>query len=96
MTYIAFYHGYSSFKPWNVTEFFTNYTMILLGIVTFSSWKFIKRTSVVRPEEVDLRWDGDRITAYEAASVNDPPNSFWMEMFLRLQWENRQSVKPAD
>lgn len=97
MTCIAFCHGYTSFKPWNVTEFFTNYTMILLGIVTFSSWKFIKRTSVVRPEEADLQWDGDRITAYEeAASVNDPPNSFWMEMILRPQWKNRQSVKPAD
>ena len=97
MTCIAFCHGYSSFKPWNVTEFFTHYTMILLGIVTFSSWKLIKRTSIVRPEEADLQWDGDRITAYEeAASVNDPPNGFWTETFVFHRWKSRQSVTPVD
>ena len=71
--------------------------MILLGIVAFSSWKLIKRTSIVRPEEADLQWDGDRITAYEeAASVNDPPNGFWTETFVSLRWKSRQSVTPVD
>lgn len=81
MTVIVTCYGYTSFTSWNVTEFFTHYTMILLAIITFSGWKLVKRTRFLRPKEVDLCWDAPEVSAYEeSASISDPPVGFWTEV----------------
>ena len=81
MTCIAVCYGYASFTPWNIAEFFTHYTMILLAILTFLGWKLFKGTTLLPPQKVDLQWEGPEITAYEeAAAANDPPSGFWKEM----------------
>ncbi|KAE8385918.1 amino acid permease-domain-containing protein [Aspergillus alliaceus] len=83
MAMVVTCYGYTSFTPWDVTTFFTHYTMLLFGLITFASWKLIKRTRLLRPDEVDLTWDAPHITAYEeAAKINDPPIGFWTELIL--------------
>ncbi|EAU31786.1 conserved hypothetical protein [Aspergillus terreus NIH2624] len=74
-------YGYESFTPWDVTGFFTHYTMQIFAIFLFCGWKLLKRTRHVRPHEVDIYWDADKITMYEqAATVTDPPVGFWREI----------------
>lgn len=78
-TFIALFYGYSTFDPWSVESFFTNYTMQLLAPILFFGWKFFKKTRYVRPHEVDLVWERPAIEAYEN-SIPTPPVGFWTEM----------------
>ena len=86
MLVIVTCYGYTCFKPWSVTGFFTHYTMQLFDLVLFLGWKLIKRTRFLSPKEIDLAWEAPAITAYEeAASVDDPPVGFWAEMAKPLR-----------
>ncbi|KAF7554901.1 hypothetical protein G7046_g6681 [Stylonectria norvegica] len=76
---IVIFYGYSSFTPWSVSNFFSNYTMQLVAPVLFIGWKLIKKTRWVRPHEVDLVWERPIIDAYENSVVGDPMG-FWTEM----------------
>jgi len=49
------------------------------AVVTFSGWKLLKRTRMVRPLEADLVWEAPSIDAYEETFYG-PPVSFWKEM----------------
>ncbi|OGM49798.1 hypothetical protein ABOM_001516 [Aspergillus bombycis] len=53
---IIIFYGYSSFIPWDVSNFFTHYTMLFLAPVLYFSWKIFWRTKVVRPKE--RTWSG--------------------------------------
>ena len=82
MTLIVTCYGYESFRPWDVTGFFTHYTMIIVGVVLFTGWKVLKRTRWLRPQELDLYWEAPRITAYEEVLLlTESENSFWGEVF---------------
>ncbi|KAG9569618.1 putative amino acid permease, partial [Aureobasidium melanogenum] len=72
-------YGYSSFAPWSVNSFFIYYTMPFLAIVTFTSWKVIKKTSFKRAMTTDLVWERPLIDAYEATLL-EPADTFWNEM----------------
>ena len=72
-------YGYSSYKPWNVSVFFSDYTMQIFIPPLFLIWKIIKRTRWVRPHEADLVWDRPIVDAYEESFI-DPPVGFWREM----------------
>lgn len=78
-TIILLCYGYSSFSPWSVANFFTNYTMQLLAPCLYFGWKLIKRTSYVKPIDVDLVWERPIIEAYEN-SISTPPVGFWTEI----------------
>ncbi|KAF7590985.1 hypothetical protein BBP40_002179 [Aspergillus hancockii] len=81
MVIVVTCYGYTSFTPWDVTTFFTHYTMVLFGIIMFAGWKLFKRTRFLHPDELDLTWDAPDITAYEeAAKISDPPIGFWAEL----------------
>ncbi|OBW66882.1 MAG: UBC-like protein [Aureobasidium pullulans] len=93
MIMIVTCYGYTSFAPWSTSNFFIYYTMLLLGVVTFTFWKVFKRTTMVRPHTADLVWERPAIDAYEASFL-DPPNSFWNEMLGPLR-KNKGSDRQA-
>ncbi|KAE8368989.1 amino acid permease/ SLC12A domain-containing protein [Aspergillus caelatus] len=78
-TLVIIFYGYSSFTPWSVSNFFSNYTMQLVAPCLFIFWKVVKKTRYVRPHEVDLVWERPEIDAYEN-SITTPPVGFWSEM----------------
>ncbi|KAL4890284.1 amino acid permease/ SLC12A domain-containing protein [Aspergillus ambiguus] len=78
-TIVVIFYGYSSFTPWSVANFFSNYTMQIVAPCLFIGWKLVKRTRYVRPHEVDLVWERPEIEAYEE-SITTPPVGFWTEM----------------
>ncbi|KNG87602.1 hypothetical protein ANOM_005437 [Aspergillus nomiae NRRL 13137] len=82
---IVIFYGYSSFIPWDVSNFFTHYTMLILAPVLYFSWKIFWRTRVVRPEEADLIWERPMIDAYEAG-LTSPPKGFWAEILETVGW----------
>ncbi|OJJ42131.1 hypothetical protein ASPZODRAFT_126055 [Penicilliopsis zonata CBS 506.65] len=75
--------GYQSFKPWSTADFFLDYTMVLLAVITFFFWKISKKTRWLRPTEVDLVWEADFIAAYEETE-EEQPTGFWREMVKML------------
>lgn len=96
-------YGYSCYKPWNVSNFFANYTMQIFVPPLFLIWKFLKKTHWVQPHEADLVWEKPIIDAYEQTFL-DPPMGFWREMgFLvgvglkkRKEANRRSSIGPED
>lgn len=92
---IVVMYGYETFYPdeWDLGVFFSYYTMIFLAVVTYSGWKILKRTKVVRPEEADLVWDRPVIDAYEE-SIKTRPEGFWMEIaqMFRLRRKRNEPV----
>lgn len=78
-TLILLFIGYGSIATWNLTNFFTYYTMLFLGIVLFLGWKVVHRTSFVPSRSADLVWERPAVEAYEAALV-EAPTGFWEEM----------------
>jgi amino acid transporter len=84
--FVVLFYGYSSFAPWSVATFFTYYTMVLVAIATFSSWKLFKRTKVVPAHEADLVWERPSIDAYEATFEEEPVVSFWVEVLQMVDF----------
>lgn len=86
-------YGYIYFVPgyWDIGGFFSNYTMVFLAPVTFTFWKVLKRTKMVRPAEADLVWEKLIIDAYEdaydeyEASNSRPEKSFWHRVMKALK-----------
>jgi yeast amino acid transporter len=72
-------YGYTSYLPWNTSNFFSNYTMQLFIPWLFLIWKVVKKTKWRSPMEVDLVWERPTIDAYEE-TFTEPPVGFWREM----------------
>lgn len=71
--------GFTSFIPWNTSDFFVAYTSVILFVVLYLGHKLITRSSFVRPEDVDLvtgRKEVDEMCFEE----NDKPTTFWGRM----------------
>lgn len=85
-------YGYSVFLPgrWDVSTFFTHYTMLLLAPITFFGWKLTKKTRFVKPHEADLVWERPAIDAYEA-SFEKEPTGFWRDMLNIVRIGNRKT-----
>lgn len=79
MSLVLLFYGYTAFAPWSVTLFFQNYTMQLVAPSLYVGWKLIKKTKVLKPEEVDLVWERPIIDAYEDG-CNVPIVGFWNEI----------------
>lgn len=102
MFVVGCYYGYTSYMPWDVSNFFSNYTMQLFIPWLYPIWKIIKKTKLLKPHEVDLVWEKPIVDAYEATFL-DPPVGFWREMgqLIGLRTvkggndKRRPSVQPA-
>ena len=92
MMIVILFYGYKSFRPWDVSTFFQNYTMQIVAPVLFVFWKLVKRTRLLKPSEVDLVWEKPAIDAYEAA-LTDLPQGFWEEMWqlVTFKWKMGKS-----
>ncbi|EMF09527.1 uncharacterized protein SEPMUDRAFT_151508 [Sphaerulina musiva SO2202] len=87
-------YGYTSYLPWNVSNFFSNYTMQLFIPPLFLIWKLIHKTKWIKSAEADLVWDRPIIDAYEETFLH-PPVGFWTEMG-HLVGINRKRDKASD
>ncbi|KAB8230846.1 AAT family amino acid transporter [Aspergillus alliaceus] len=76
---IVIFYGYSSFVPWDISNFFTHYTMVILAPLLYLYWKIFKCTKVTGSLEADLVWERPMIDTYEAGLVS-PPSGFWEEI----------------
>lgn len=66
--------------------------MVIVAPVLFVTWKLLKGTRWLKPEEVDLVWEAPSINAYEQDSTTtDPPMGFWREVITLLGFLRRQS-----
>lgn len=86
--FVVLGYGYSSFTPWNVTNFFSFYTMVIIAVVAYTGWKLIHKTKVVPPEEVDLVWEKPAIDAYEEL-CEEIPSGFWSEILEMVSWRRK-------
>ncbi|KAK1958880.1 histidine permease [Colletotrichum sublineola] len=93
MTFMVTCFGYTTFLPghWDILTFFSYYTMIFVGIITFSSWKILKRTRFVPATDADLVWDKPIIDAYEAQFTEQPTRL--RDGIRRMLGWNRDTVK---
>jgi amino acid transporter len=71
---MAFVGGYEVFLPgnWDVPTFLFSYTMIGVFPVIYFGWKIFHRTSVRKPEEVDLFTGVDEIEEYTRNYIPEP------------------------
>lgn len=86
-------YGYTSYKPFNVQNWFIYYAMSILGAITFCGFKLVRKTKFVTPMTADLVWERPTIDAYEAALI-DPPSTFWREMVDMFRF--KKSSKQVD
>ncbi|KAI9035327.1 amino acid transporter [Aspergillus affinis] len=71
-------YGYASFYPWDISTFFTHYTLVILAPILFFFWNCVKRTEIIRPQEADLIWERPIVDSYEATML-PKPRGFWAE-----------------
>ncbi|KAF7193633.1 General amino acid permease AGP2 [Pseudocercospora fuligena] len=102
MIIVTCIYGYTCYLPWDVSSFFSNYTMQLFIPPLFLIWKFIHKTKWIKSSEADLVWEKPIIDAYEETFL-DPPTGFWREMGQLVGFgkkvkeaNRRSSVAPAD
>lgn len=89
---VVYTYGYTSLAPFDVTSFFSNYTMQILAPLLFVGWKLLKRTKFVKPEECDLVWDRPIIDAYEERMmIEEPPTTFWQEIKAMVGFKPKKS-----
>ncbi|KAI1453551.1 amino acid permease/ SLC12A domain-containing protein [Annulohypoxylon moriforme] len=91
---IAACSGYKSFRPFDVSAFFTAYAMPILAPILFIGWKLAKRTKWLKPEEVDLIWEAPQITAYESA-LDEPPIG-WLRDCYRVFLRREKPARTED
>jgi amino acid transporter len=58
--------------------------MIFLFPVLFFGWKFIKRTKMKKPEEVDLYQGVEEIEEYTRNFVPTPDKNVWDKWFNKI------------
>ncbi|KAL7791568.1 amino acid permease/ SLC12A domain-containing protein [Trichoderma ceciliae] len=76
---MAFVGGYTVFLPlpgyWNVPDFLFSYAMIFVYPVLYFGYKFVRKTKILKPEEVDLFEDIDEIEEYQRNYIPSPPKN---------------------
>ncbi|KAI5299805.1 hypothetical protein KEM55_001652 [Ascosphaera atra] len=72
---MAFVGGYMVFCPgqWDVPTFFFSYTAIGAFPIVYFGWKFIRKTKILKPEEVDITTGVEEIDEYTRNYVPQPP-----------------------
>ncbi|UKZ76969.1 hypothetical protein TrVFT333_004685 [Trichoderma virens FT-333] len=76
---MAFVGGYTVFLPlpgyWNIADFLFSYSMIFVYPVLYFGYKFVRKTKIHKPEEVDLFKDVDEIEEYQRNYIPTPPRN---------------------
>ncbi|KAL6867138.1 amino acid permease/ SLC12A domain-containing protein [Trichoderma novae-zelandiae] len=76
---MAFVGGYTVFLPlpgyWNVPDFLFSYAMIFVYPLLYFGYKFVRKTKIRKPEEVDLLKDVAEIEEYQNNYVPTPPRN---------------------
>lgn len=67
--------GFTSFMPWNTSDFFISYVSLMLFAVLYVGHKLVTRSRVIRPEDVDLL-TGVKEVDDMYADVDDAPKTF--------------------
>ncbi|KAM0558062.1 hypothetical protein ACHAPJ_005229 [Fusarium lateritium] len=94
-TVVVYTYGYTALAPFDVTAFFSNYTMQIIAPFMYLGWKLLKRTKIVSAKDCDIVWERPVIEAYEErAMIIDPPTSFWDEILAMVRI--KKNKKPAD
>ncbi|KAL8953068.1 MAG: hypothetical protein Q9222_001061 [Ikaeria aurantiellina] len=72
---MTFVNGFAVFihGNWSISTFFFSYTMVGVFPILFLGWKFLKGTSIIKAEEVDLRKDVEEIEEYTRNFIPIPP-----------------------
>ncbi|KAF1989425.1 putative general amino acid permease [Aulographum hederae CBS 113979] len=84
---MTFVGGYTVFLPgfWDIPTFFFSYTMIGIFPILYFGYKFIMKSKIKSPEEVDLYEDLDEIEEYTRNFVPTPyrnsADKFWNKLF---------------
>lgn len=76
---MAFVGGYTVFLPlpgmWKIADFLFSYAMIFVYPVLYFGYKFIRKTKIRKPEEIDLFKDLDEIEEYQRNYIPTPPRN---------------------
>ncbi len=91
MTVVLLFYGYIAFAPFTVQAFWQNYTMQIVAPILYFGWKFMKKTKIIKPEDVDLVWEAPIVDAYEA-TFTEKPAGFWTEL-VRMMGIRRKSLR---
>ena len=76
--------GYTSFVGgFDAATFFSYYTFVLLAPLTYGVWKIWKRTSFVKPADMDLVWARPEIDAHEAMAAEQYVG-FWRDIMQSI------------
>lgn len=95
---VEIFYGYAVFLRgrWDVGSFFSDYTMAFLVIGTFTGWKIVKRTRLVRPQEADLVWVRPAVDAHEAAMEEEQAGTRKRVMqVLQATWKGTRVAGPS-
>lgn len=76
---MAFVGGYTVFLPlpgmWKIADFLFSYAMIFVYPILYFGYKFIRKTEIRKPEEIDLFKDLDEIEEYQRNYIPTPPRN---------------------
>ena len=72
MSLVVTFYRSLSFTLQDVSTFFSYYTMVIVALVLFISWKIIKRTRLVRPREADIIRERLIVELYEESFLVPP------------------------
>jgi yeast amino acid transporter len=96
MVFVVFTYGWEYMWKRDTLQCFLHYGMLIIAVFTFTIWKLVKRTKVIKPWEADLIWEKPQIDAYEA-SLEGEPASLTTELLqmigLRKKKENVMAEK---
>ncbi|KPI34986.1 Arginine permease [Cyphellophora attinorum] len=79
--------GFTSFMPWNTSDFFIAYVSVMLFVVLFVGHKLVTRSKPVKSEEVDLVTGRTEVDELDALAEKEQE----MEGPQRKTWLNRVS-----
>ena len=74
---MMFLAGYPVFVTWDTATFLFSYIMIPFNIVLFILWKVIKRTKMIKPQDVDLRTGMKEIDDHMDSFIEPPRPKSW-------------------
>ncbi|KHN97101.1 Amino acid/polyamine transporter I [Metarhizium album ARSEF 1941] len=79
---MVFVGGYTVFLPgrWSVADFLFSYTMLALFPALYIGYKLVRKTRILKPEEIDLVRDLDSIEDYERSYIPQPPANRFEKM----------------
>ena len=72
--------GFTSFIPWNVSDFFVAYISVLLFVVLYAGHKLVTRSKFVRPEEADLVSGRKEVDEMYLGIEEEPKKTTWGRM----------------